>query len=545
MRNPVTDIPVMTAISDITEWGYAVNGLPFDMASPPTATLADAEVFKRLRASSPMEHVEKVVAPTLMILGSGDRRVPPSQGITWWQARQNKIKKDQQKDAVNRIQMFDGTGHALDSVEAESNNIYSLGSFFVEFTRVKRKGGILGMEKATLRKATVSTLPLWIESEQDHGRSSSSVLVNVPEEEGGGSEHERDPSTVASSSKKLTPPNLFSIPSYSRGSGGHQQDWSVFATMSNVSTISERVCSPRGTLTSSSNGMRNAGVSSKFHALKLDELFKITTTATITTTTAAIAASITITITTTTTVLVIAQSTDEQETLRGYPTGQCASTSPPEHTSWDEKEDDEEGGLPLALTQSTAKNTAFNLEVMKAFLNSPLFSNFLKSLTIMAAVSLFAIALNAIVILLKTSDQQTQLSNDNAALIVIVILSLLTILYSCFTIFLESRRPPEGLDTSNSKPLRVIFSEIIASIIWAQMLSVTIYIYIWTYGCTAAGQNQLEQHWELNMADQRLTEMLCRRQGAMVGLELLLVLLLIFNFYTHLAQNFKFIRAVS
>ncbi|KAG0093070.1 hypothetical protein BGZ93_008038, partial [Podila epicladia] len=89
----------------------------------------------------------------------------------------------------------------------------------------------------------------------------------------------------------------------------------------------------------------------------------------------------------------------------------------------------------------------------------------------MASVSLFAIALDAIVILLKTPDQQTQLSNDNAALVVTVILSILTILYSCFTIFLESRRPPEGLDASNSKPLIVIFSEIVASIVWAQVLS--------------------------------------------------------------------------
>jgi len=80
-------------------------------------------------------------------------------------------------------------------------------------------------------------------------------------------------------------------------------------------------------------------------------------------------------------------------------------------------------------------------------------------------------------------------------------------------------------------------------------LSVTIYIYIWTYGCTEAGQQQLERLWQHNgtlaMADSRLTERLCRRQGAMVGLELLLVVLLIFNFYTHLALNFKFIRAVS
>ena len=229
------------------------------------------------------------------------------------------------------------------------------------------------------------------------------------------------------------------------------------------------------------------------------------------------------------------------DTGRGYPTGQCISTDAPKATNWDEKDSDE----PSTHEQSTATNTAFNLDALKMFLNSPLFSNFLKSLTIMASVSLFAIALDAIIILLKTPDQETQLSNDNAALIVTVVLSLLTIAYSCFTIFLESRRPPEGLDTSNSKPLIVIFSEIIASIIWAQVLSVTIYIYIWTYGCTEAGADQIDRLWKQNLADRHLTDRLCRRQGSMVGLELLLVVLLIFNFYTHLAQNFKFIRAVS
>ena len=137
LRNPVTDIPAMSSVTDIVDWCYAVNGIEYDMESPPTATLSNVEVFKRMRASSPMEHVEKVVAPTLMLLGSGDRRVPPSQGISWWQARQNKIKKDQ-SETVNKIQMFDGTGHALDSIEAERHSLYSLASFLVEHTRVER-----------------------------------------------------------------------------------------------------------------------------------------------------------------------------------------------------------------------------------------------------------------------------------------------------------------------------------------------------------------------------------------------------------------------
>ncbi|KAF8983054.1 hypothetical protein BGZ46_000061 [Entomortierella lignicola] len=232
---------------------------------------------------------------------------------------------------------------------------------------------------------------------------------------------------------------------------------------------------------------------------------------------------------------------ESKEASRGYPTGQSVSTVPPDTTTWDEKDAE----IPLTQQRSTAKNTAFNLEAMKAFLNSPLFSNFLKFLTIIASLSLFAIALNGLILVKDANDNQTQLSNANADLIVTITLSIMTIAYSCFTIFLESRRPPEGLDSSKSKPLFVIFSEIIASIVWSQVLSVTIYIYIWTYGCTADGERQIDMIWTLDVAEQKLTERLCRRQGAMVGLELLLVVLLIFNFYTHLAQNFKFIRAVS
>ncbi|KAF8930668.1 hypothetical protein BGZ58_008096 [Dissophora ornata] len=192
--------------------------------------------------------------------------------------------------------------------------------------------------------------------------------------------------------------------------------------------------------------------------------------------------------------------------MRGYPTGHCVSSSdPPPVTAWDEH--DPEDLLLQARRQSMGTNTAFNLETLKMFINSPLFSNFLKILTVMLAVSLFVIALDAIVILHKDLELQgeidTLLSNANASLYITVILSILMIVYSCFTIFLEMRRPPEGLDASNSKPLFVIFSEIVASIIWAQVLSVTIYIYSWTFGCTEAGERQLNLNFQFIRAVSR------------------------------------------
>ncbi|KAK3831415.1 MAG: hypothetical protein JOS17DRAFT_745276 [Linnemannia elongata] len=492
----------------------------------------------------------------------------------------------------------------------------------------------IDIERATLKKAAVSTLPLWAEQDQ----RLSLLLNDLPEE----TCHEPDQMAAGSSLTQVPLMGSSSLSSTSSGVSeagrngtvgtshshkplhgaksrstlngiavsnnstlrqgtlataaatgtgtGHQQDWSVFATMSNVSTLSQlarkyppnatsssSLISPTSTLPAEPQSVQSpdANVISSLRRFpqKLDEIFKPRTTGPITATSptgssgshpSAATATPTCTCTCPNHSPQQQQSQspffkrggrlgfslskrrnqkESMELMRGYPTGQCISTEPPESTNWDEKDAE----LPLTQGYGVTKNTAFNLDAIKGFLNSPLFSNFLKSLTVMAAVSLFAIALDAIIILVKASNDNPsmRLSNDNAALIITVILSLLTIAYSCFTIFLESRRPPEGLDTSNSKPLIVIFSEIIASIVWAQVLSITIYIYIWTYGCTEARAEQLSRLWKQEMPDHHLTDRLCRRQGAMVGLELLLVMLIIFNFYTHLAQNFKFIRAVS
>lgn len=42
------------------------------------------EILKKMRESSPIMHVNKVRAPTLLQIGSKDLRVPPSQGIEFY-----------------------------------------------------------------------------------------------------------------------------------------------------------------------------------------------------------------------------------------------------------------------------------------------------------------------------------------------------------------------------------------------------------------------------------------------------------------------------
>ncbi|XP_063974905.1 acylamino-acid-releasing enzyme-like isoform X2 [Diachasmimorpha longicaudata] len=79
-RNPVIDIAAMFTISDIPDWCAAVTNVSYDDMSSEETTEMVVKMFK----CSPIVHAHKVKAPTLMLLGKKDRRVPPSQGKHWY-----------------------------------------------------------------------------------------------------------------------------------------------------------------------------------------------------------------------------------------------------------------------------------------------------------------------------------------------------------------------------------------------------------------------------------------------------------------------------
>ncbi|KAF9917178.1 hypothetical protein BX616_001706 [Lobosporangium transversale] len=407
------------------------------------------------------------------------------------------------------------------------------------------------IERATLKKAAVSTVPSWakakayqwsiVESDEDSTRhvseASSSTIIG---------------SSMAKHSSTTSLPHT--INSTATGTST-SQSWSIFTTMSNVSTVSECLSkfnhpvyktAPAPTLEPIQGSYHS--LDQKSHHRQALEGVQDKRDCTCTCPQHEYSSHHQPRRTRLSTRSKKRQQKYSLELARGYPTGECISSSgPPPVTIWDEK--DPADVLFQGRRLSISTNTAFNIEAFKMFLTSPLFSSILKSLIVLAATLLVIISIHAIIALhrdLTFEKDANPFSNATASLIITIILSVFTIVYSCFTIFLDSRRPPEGLDSSNSKPLTVIFSEILMSIFWAQVLSVTIYIYTWTFGCTMAGKRQLERVWHQNQSfPDHVVERLCRHEGAMLGLEIFLVMLLIFNFYTHLAQNFQFIRAVS
>ncbi|KAJ1339557.1 hypothetical protein BSLG_005804 [Batrachochytrium salamandrivorans] len=82
LRNPVINIGAMVATTDISDWCFAEAGLAFDQSKPHLVTPQEYEFMFR---HSPASVVHKIKSPVLLMLGAGDRRVPPSEGLRWSQ----------------------------------------------------------------------------------------------------------------------------------------------------------------------------------------------------------------------------------------------------------------------------------------------------------------------------------------------------------------------------------------------------------------------------------------------------------------------------
>jgi len=105
IRNPVMSV-CETAATDIMDWYYSEFGYSYE----PT-TLMTPQLFQELHAVSPIQYVDNVKTPVLLLIGGEDQRVAPTQGTNYYHALKGRSKKVE-------MLIFKKEGHPLDGVEA-------------------------------------------------------------------------------------------------------------------------------------------------------------------------------------------------------------------------------------------------------------------------------------------------------------------------------------------------------------------------------------------------------------------------------------------
>jgi acylaminoacyl-peptidase len=81
IRNPVIDMANMVGSTDIPSWCWTESGLQYSADAVPSA-----DVLGRMHDASPLAWVDQVRAPSLVLIGLKDARVPVSQGFLWHKA---------------------------------------------------------------------------------------------------------------------------------------------------------------------------------------------------------------------------------------------------------------------------------------------------------------------------------------------------------------------------------------------------------------------------------------------------------------------------
>ncbi|XP_056638015.1 acylamino-acid-releasing enzyme-like [Diorhabda sublineata] len=109
-RNPVIDIAAMSIISDIPDWCYVEIGKEYTQKGE-----IDNDALARMRQVSPINHAHKVKAPTLLLIGSKDLRVPPHQGTEhYYRLKSNGV--------VTKMLLYDDN-HPLAKLPNEFDNL--------------------------------------------------------------------------------------------------------------------------------------------------------------------------------------------------------------------------------------------------------------------------------------------------------------------------------------------------------------------------------------------------------------------------------------
>jgi len=121
-RNAVISLPYTVATSDIPDWCFAEAGVAFD-----PRYVMSKETLARMWDVSPVAHAEKYVTPTLLAIGTGDRRVPPEQSLDFYRLLQA-------KGVPARLTVYQGAQHGLnDKPLIHADSMVSAALWFAQF----------------------------------------------------------------------------------------------------------------------------------------------------------------------------------------------------------------------------------------------------------------------------------------------------------------------------------------------------------------------------------------------------------------------------
>ncbi|XP_053233396.1 acylamino-acid-releasing enzyme [Podarcis raffonei] len=119
-RNPVVNVASMVGSTDIPDWCLTEAGLPYDQTALP-----DPKQGAEMLLCSPMQYVDKVRTPVLLMIGDEDRRVPPKQGLEYYRALKA-------KGVPTRMLLYPGNNHSLSGVEAEADGFMNIALWLIQ-----------------------------------------------------------------------------------------------------------------------------------------------------------------------------------------------------------------------------------------------------------------------------------------------------------------------------------------------------------------------------------------------------------------------------
>ncbi|XP_009773638.1 acylamino-acid-releasing enzyme isoform X2 [Nicotiana tabacum] len=123
-RNPVCNLALMVGTTDIPDWCY-FEAFGSEAISNFTAA-PSAEHLALFYDKSPISHVSKVKAPTLMVLGAQDLRVPITDGLQYAQALK-------ENGAEVKVMMFPDDIHELDRPRTDFESFLNVGVWFKKY----------------------------------------------------------------------------------------------------------------------------------------------------------------------------------------------------------------------------------------------------------------------------------------------------------------------------------------------------------------------------------------------------------------------------